>query len=389
MPDIKDSVGEGGANTVHDVALVQAMLRVVKDAKGQAYLGGNYDGVYGGQTKTAIDRFQADQKLLPPPPGTKDAKTLIGKAGPTIQKLSAMLPPAYTDIRIIEKTKTVYIAATDAEAKAGQTTVNGEPNVDPAFRGKALQAVKQTYDDHKIAFTVGPNGGRRTFAKQAAIATTGATTVGPGESNHNWGRALDLLPINFRWLKGDGTIFKDTLWLEQLEKQKGVATADQIWDARDVAVKAAGLFLIKTTKTFRDRPHVQAWDQNAVNMGNALVALMNTVGAITWANAGGTPRQYSADLGLAGAAQVKVGTAVQIWNAQAKVVAVDVVTAVNKAQIALADARLIWAGMPVVKKAAFKPIAAADVKATDITAIQKALKKSFELADQNFLKWKP
>ncbi|MDQ3948709.1 MAG: M15 family metallopeptidase [Gemmatimonadota bacterium] len=389
MPDIKDTVGEGGANNVHDVALVQAMLRVVKDAKGQPYLGGNYDGVYGGQTKAAIQRFQADQKLVPPPPGTKDGKTLIGVAGATIQKLSAMLPPAYTDIRIIEKMKTVYVAASDVDAKAGQTTVNGEPNVDPAFRGKALQAVKQTYADYKIAFTVGPNGGRRTFAQQAKIATTGATTVGPGESNHNWGRALDLLPVNFQWLKGDGTVVKDTPWLEQLEKQKGVAQADQIWDARDVAVKAAGLFLIKTTQTFRDRPHVQAWDQNAVNMGNALVALLNAVDAIKWANAGGSPRQYSCDLRLAGAEQVKIGTAVQIWNTQAKVAAADVVTAVNKAQIALDDARLIWGGKAVVKKAAFKPIAAKDVKATDITAIQKALKKSFELADQNFLKWKP
>lgn len=39
MPDIKDSVGEGGSNQVHDVALLQAMLRVVKDAKNAPYLG--------------------------------------------------------------------------------------------------------------------------------------------------------------------------------------------------------------------------------------------------------------------------------------------------------------------------------------------------------------
>ena len=389
MPDIKDSVGEGGANAVHDVALVQAMLRVVKDAKGQSYLGGNYDGVYGAQTKAAIGRFQGDQKLVPPAPGAKDGKTLIAAAGPTIQKLSAMLPPPYGEMRVIEKTKTVYLASPEADAKAGQTTVSGEPNVDPAFRGKALQAVKETYQSYKIAFTVGPKGGRRTFAEQAAIAKTGATTVGPGESNHNWGRALDLLPMTFQWLKGDATIVKDTPWLQQLEKQKGVATADQIWDARDLAVKAAGLFLIKTTKKFRDRPHVQAWDQNAVNMGNALAALMNTLGTIKWANAGGTPRVYTCDLGLGGAAQVKVGTALQIWSTQAAVAEADVAAAVNKAQIALDDARLMWAGKAVVKKAAFKAIAAKDVKQTDIAAIRTVLKKSFELADQNFLKWKP
>ena len=63
MPDIKDSVGEGGRNLAHDVALVQAMLRVVKNAKGTPYLGGNYDGVYGPQTKAAITSFQTENKL--------------------------------------------------------------------------------------------------------------------------------------------------------------------------------------------------------------------------------------------------------------------------------------------------------------------------------------
>jgi hypothetical protein len=33
MPDIKDSVGEGGTNNTHDVAMVQLMLRLVKNAQ--------------------------------------------------------------------------------------------------------------------------------------------------------------------------------------------------------------------------------------------------------------------------------------------------------------------------------------------------------------------
>ncbi|WP_046241434.1 peptidoglycan-binding domain-containing protein, partial [Delftia tsuruhatensis] len=63
MPDIKDSVGEGGSNQVHDVALLQAMLRVVKDAKNAPYLGVDYDGSYGAQTRAALERFQNDHKL--------------------------------------------------------------------------------------------------------------------------------------------------------------------------------------------------------------------------------------------------------------------------------------------------------------------------------------
>ena len=67
MPDIKDSVGQGETNNLHDVALVQVMLRVIKDAKGAAYLGGNYDGKFAPNTKDAIIRFQQDQKLIAPP----------------------------------------------------------------------------------------------------------------------------------------------------------------------------------------------------------------------------------------------------------------------------------------------------------------------------------
>jgi hypothetical protein len=54
MPDILNTVGAGGANNKHDVAMVQAMLKIVKNAKNQAYLKGNYDGVYGNDTKQAI-----------------------------------------------------------------------------------------------------------------------------------------------------------------------------------------------------------------------------------------------------------------------------------------------------------------------------------------------
>src|SRR5260370_42656990 len=65
MPDIKDSVGEGGSNQVHDVALLQAMLRVVKDAKNAPYLGVDYDGSYGAQTRAALERFQNDCAAIP------------------------------------------------------------------------------------------------------------------------------------------------------------------------------------------------------------------------------------------------------------------------------------------------------------------------------------
>lgn len=386
MADIKDTVGEGGTNAVHDVALVQAMLRVVKNAKQQSYFGGDYDGIYEKNTKAAIESFQAEQKLLPPT--GKDGKTLLAIGGPTIQKLNAMLPATHKELWIIAATKTVFLVPPDADATAGHATVTALKETEPVFQLKAAGAVKQVYKDLKLALTLGPKGGRRTFAEQAAIPL-GQTMVGPGESNHNFGRAVDLVFRNFQWVKGDGTIVKDNPWAEQLEQQKGVKTADQIWNARDVPIKAGGLFVLAVTKKFRDRPHVQAFDQNAVNMGDALARLMNTVGTFKWANQGGTPRAYASDLGLGGGVQLQVGSARAIWGLQAKLDPVDVAAAVNKAQVALADARLIWAGKAVVKKDVFKPIGPADIKADDIASLKKALKKDFERADQNFLKWKP
>ena len=46
MPEIRDSVGAGGTNAPHDVAMVQLMLRLVKNAKNAAYLGVDYTGIY-------------------------------------------------------------------------------------------------------------------------------------------------------------------------------------------------------------------------------------------------------------------------------------------------------------------------------------------------------
>src|SRR5256885_7642070 len=105
MPDIKDSVGEGGSNQVHDVALLQAMLRVVKDAKNAPYLGVDYDGSYGAQTRAALERFQNDHKLAaakaapgqPQAGGAKEALGLAAAGGATVAKLSGMLPASRSE----------------------------------------------------------------------------------------------------------------------------------------------------------------------------------------------------------------------------------------------------------------------------------------------------
>ena len=76
MADIKDSV-DGPGSQVQDIAMIQMMLKVVKDAKGAPYLKVNYSGEWNAETKDAITRFQQDQKLIPPEQplkGLPDAK---------------------------------------------------------------------------------------------------------------------------------------------------------------------------------------------------------------------------------------------------------------------------------------------------------------------------
>ena len=71
MQPLTDSVGEGGKNTRHDAALVQAMLvltaRPAKaDPKTPKYLT-VIDGDFGPRSKAALRLFQQDQAGLPAP----------------------------------------------------------------------------------------------------------------------------------------------------------------------------------------------------------------------------------------------------------------------------------------------------------------------------------
>lgn len=60
--------------------------------------------------------------------------------------------------------------------------------------------VRTMFTTYQLVLTVAPSGGRRTFQNQYDIATdgSGATDAGPGESNHNFGQAVD---IGFNHLK--------------------------------------------------------------------------------------------------------------------------------------------------------------------------------------------
>ena len=208
MADIKDSVGEQGTNKVHDIALVQAMLRLVKDAKNQPYLGGNYDGSYGKVTKAAIISFQNDHKLAAAKAGPgQDTLGLVSSGGPTILKLNAMLSAENKEIRILPDTRTVYWPGNEADAKESSKAILGNVEMEVTFRTTVAKLVDTMFQDHKIVLSLTNSGARRTFQKQYELVTqpNPPTKAGPGESNHNYGMAVDIGFKGLKWMQGNGT----------------------------------------------------------------------------------------------------------------------------------------------------------------------------------------
>ena len=390
MPDIKDSVGEAASNKVHDVALLQAMLSVVKNAKSVPYLT-DYDGKPGPATKAAITAFQTDQKLIEKPGAAKaDAGALekpgyVGKGSATLAKLVAALPADFKEMMIIENTSTVYLPGSEADAKASAASINAAADLDPTFRGKVAQLVNLMYSTHKIVLSVTGSGGHRTFQKQYEIQlqSAGATHAGPGESNHNFGRAVDIGFKGFQWIKAGGTIAVDDWWLNVLTKNEkdkvGNLKAQALWKARD-AIAVKGPPQLFNSILPGDTDHLQSFDDHLPN-DRALADLLGRVGKLKWQAEHKIPRRYNSDLGFGGK-MFTVGTAKDIWNLSATVTKAMVAQAKTEALMNAAK----WKGPAAVK--AVVPVKEADIKAADIVSIQKALKDDFVAAEKNWLQWK-
>jgi hypothetical protein len=349
------------------------MLRVVKNAKNQPYLAKAYDGAYGDGTRDAISKFQDEQKIgvaFPDPKAsapvtlTKDQewKGTMRPGGPSITKLSAMLPPDYKTIRIMPDTKTAYVEGKEADAKKSAKDIRGDGQLDKTFKEKVAKLVDAMYDRYKVVLWIAPQGGRRTFAEQAALDAS-ATGAGPGESNHQFGRAVDMGYRGLNWVTGNGPLKKHNDWLASLAKESG-AKAQEMWEARNlIAFDELGLF--KTNKK-GDLIHVQAYDDGKVHMGASLANLLNTVGKMKWGSAfKNKHNQYSSNLD--GKTLQDVGRAIEIWNGEAPV---------KKEMIAKAKS-----------DSTGKAVDAATVTEKDIKDMQTKLQDDFKAADQNWQKW--
>lgn len=323
MPSLTGNVGQGALNRKHDVALVQAMLRVIKDPKGKPYASFAYDGSCsaGGSTVAAIKAFQTDHKTTVGPPPEAAGKIEVN--GRTIKKMTELLPQSHKEIAVLENFDLVYLKGTPADASSAAARVTSDTKFVNDFKLKLAQLINNFYQKHGIVLSVMEdrfNGGFRTFQQQRDLMDriengSPVTNSGPGESNHNWGNGADVGFSGFRWLKGDGSVISspgisgggDSPWLHQLANKNSAAVAE-LWKLRD---KETTLF---PSALLGDKPHLQSFSDSNVSMGKSLAEHMNQVGCMWWEYKQGA---YWCNYGLADRnTKFKLGSAKKIWDAR-------------------------------------------------------------------------
>jgi peptidoglycan hydrolase-like protein with peptidoglycan-binding domain len=391
MQTISASVGENATNNMSDVALVQAILLKTRRAATPAtparpYLS-SYDGDCGPITKAAIRSFQLDHVAqsgngLAGAPNRDASAGLVKPGDATWRKLLEQVDGDFSDMRVVAGGKTVYLAATTAQLQERIAAAN-VLTFAPAFRSKVIACLNRMHALYGIAIGVCPQGDRRTFQSQYDLLANGrnVTKAGPGESNHNFGMAVDLGFSGLRWLKGDGTVTEnETMWLHRLDAVKDQSIV--FWEAlRAVGTSGA-------VAAFRgpvaDRPHLQNWDDQGVSMAARLADLLNRSGSMRWNAIRGS---YSSDLGFGGELY-PVGSAAQIWNRQATVT----VAMLSRARTAQAAHHGHQNHGLAPRPAAFgraAPAAPANPTQAEVVLKQQELRREFESADANWPNWTP
>lgn len=380
MQTITAPVGENGTNTISDAALAQAILLKTRRPNGTAYLK-SYDGLIGDITKGAIRDFQADHVL--PDPGTTAGLVRPGDA--TWAKLLEQVDRDFADMRVLRGGKTVYIAATAAELQVKIAAVDTF-TFTPAFRAKVVACIKRMHSLHGIALGVCPKGDRRNFQTQFELfnQVPKVTGAGPGESNHNFGMAVDLGFARLRWLRGDGAVTdNENPWLRRLNGETDIISdeAMRFWEAMRTVGTSAEVGAFRGPQA--DRPHLQNWDDAGVSMSARLAAFLTSHGEMRW-RASSSPKKsavYACDLGLGGD-PISVGTAAQIWNRQATVT-VAMLTQARADSPHLAVRNQAKADAPGL------PPGNAAITQVDVITMQQALRHQFEWADANWKDWTP
>jgi hypothetical protein len=400
MADIVAKVGEKSPNNFYDVALIQAMLQVIRNPKNQPYLSAHYDGVCGSGTINAIKAFQTDNGtatmpvsapprsagfglpplkpslpgVMTPNPGMTPAPSgqrfgfglptlsllddlgVIKPGGPTLDKLNELLPPQFKQIRSAPGLHFVYWSGSAGDASDSAATISSNTELHEVFRKNVADLVKQMFDKYEIVLTLTPSGGRRTFQKQYELKTGpgDVTNAGPGESNHNFGQAVDIGFNGFKWMTPIGMIVTDDWWLNKMVKTHS-HWVPEMWRLRD-AIGFDQLGMFKSNKD-GDDIHIQRYSDDNVSVRKSLAKLLDTAGTMNWR----LQHDYECNLGFTGGAFHPVGKATQIWDKSGPM---------QKAWIA-----------------AGKHIAVTAVTDADVTAMRNALRADFEAAEAARDRW--
>jgi hypothetical protein len=381
MQTITAPVGETGKNSISDVALVQAILlktqrAATATAPASPYLS-SYDGLCGDKTKAAIRAFQLDFGLQDPAnPNVTAGSVKPGDA--TWSKLLATVGGDFSDMRVLPGGKTVYLAATSAQLQATIAAANAL-TFTPAFRAKVIACIARMHALYGIAIGVCPKGDRRSFQTQYELLTGGGgvTKAGPGESNHNFGMAVDLGFQGLRWLSVDGAVTdKEDPWLHKLDAGQSDQSL-RFWDALRAVGTSAEVAAFRGPVS--DRPHLQNWDDAGVSMAARLADLLTRSGTMRWS---GTRGSYACDIGL-GDSLIPIGTAAQIWNRQANVTA----ALLTRARADSAPRPAVRSEARVTPGAPGQAGTAAPATQVDVITMQRELRQQFDLADQHWGDW--
>ena len=134
------TIGQGGLNRVHDVALVQALLGAKRAKSGRPYLTGNVTGKYDKETAVALLRFRMDQR-------DASIKRPLARSGPMLNKLAQGQAFA-----VLEGTATPYSYKTMAEPGPIRGLKAKELSADRQV--ELMQVMKEFTRDWGIAFDV-------------------------------------------------------------------------------------------------------------------------------------------------------------------------------------------------------------------------------------------
>jgi hypothetical protein len=413
MPEINNSVGDGGKNETQDVALVQAMLRIIKrPPRRNPYYPHRVSGKSDGDTRAAIGAFQKDQGVSPP-----DRLGFVDVNSATFNAMASevrAVNPDFDDLRVLPGTRMVYLGASTAELEASLKEVRdarrmgrsapvgraGE-GLDPGFQADVVRMIREVYRQHQIVLRAwGEFSFGRDFDGQLSRVETGSSQAQPGEGNHNFGRAMDIGFKGLRWLKDDGSI--GTVVNEDgfdKDPTLGQARVEALLKARNLILErppvgTGPFFRIRMGGGDNDPNHFQAVNQLSiypdpqVSMARSFVGLLDRVGPqfpldelqklglrvsvpMTWEVGGG--HRYKCDLGF-GEDKFDVGESRHIFQGNAAVTRPMLAHATNAYHASMGG------GVPRVH--------AGDFTQAQVDAMMRALQAVFALADDNWRDWR-